>query len=463
VIDCVAHPARHTDAPASDGVPASITTKEFAMRKVLDGGASASKLHEIPGLVTAAHPLLTPVTVGDVPLTNRVAVAPMSRVSTAGDGVPTESMVDYYAAYAHGGFGLIVTEGTYTDHAHSQAYTNQPAIVTAEQVRVWSRVTDAIHAAGGRVFLQLMHAGALVQRNDHRDTTVAPSAVQPLGRKLLGYGGEGAYALPREMTLDDIEEAVDGFAQSAARARTAGFDGVELHGANGYLLDQFLTTYTNRRTDVYGGPPDNRARIFLDVLDAIQVAAGADFPVGVRVSQVKVNDLEYRWSGPDEAQAVFERLAAGRPAYLHVASEGAHWDATSFLAPGVSITGLAREITGAPVIANGGMHDERLAARLLNEGHADLVALGHGAIANPDWPRRLAAGSPFAAFDDDMLRPEVTIENTLAWRRESSERATGHVRDELNGAAADSASGHMSAQVVDDVRQQALHVMRSCA
>jgi 2,4-dienoyl-CoA reductase-like NADH-dependent reductase (Old Yellow Enzyme family) len=368
---------------------------------------------------TAAHPLLTPVTVGDIPLKNRVTVAPMSRVSTAGDGVPTENMVEYYAAYAHGGFGLIITEGTYTDHAHSQAYTNQPAIVTDEQVHAWSRVTDAVHAAGARIFLQLMHAGALVQGNHHRDTAVAPSAVQPLGRKLHGYGGEGAYALPREMTLDDIEEAVDGFAQSAVRARTAGFDGVEVHGANGYLLDQFLTTYTNRRTDLYGGTPHNRARIFLDVLDAVQVAAGADFPVGVRVSQIKVNDLEYRWSGADEASAVFERLAAGQPAYLHVASEGSHWDATSFLAPGVSITGLAREVLGVPVIANGGMHDERLAARLLDAGHADLVSLGHGAIANPDWPRRLATGSRFAEFDADMLRPEVTIENTLAWRRRS--------------------------------------------
>jgi 2,4-dienoyl-CoA reductase-like NADH-dependent reductase (Old Yellow Enzyme family) len=376
--------------------------------------------------VTAAHRLLTPVTVGGMPLTNRVTVAPMSRVSTAGDGVPTESMVRYYAAYAHGGFGLIVAEGTYTDQAHSQAYTNQPAIVTDEQVRAWSRVADAVHAAGARVFLQLMHAGALVQGNHHRDAAVAPSAVQPLGRKLRGYGGEGAYALPREMTLDDIEEAVDGFARSAARARTAGFDGVEVHGANGYLLDQFLTLYTNRRTDVYGGTPDNRARIFLDVLDAIHEAAGADFPVGVRVSQVKVNDLEYRWSGPDEAQAIFERLAAGQPAYLHVASEGADWDATSFLAAGVSITGLAREVTGTPVIANGGMHDQRLAARLLDEGHADLVALGHAAIANPDWPRRLAAGTPFVQFDADMLRPAVTIENTLAWRRRSSEPAAEH-------------------------------------
>ena len=362
------------------------------------------------------NPLLEPVRIADVPLRNRVAVAPMSRVSTAGDGVPTDGMAAYYAGFARGGFGLVISEGTYTDHAHSQAYADQPAIVTDAQVRAWARVADRVHEAGGRVFLQLMHAGALIQGNRHRTVAVAPSAVQPKGRKLLGYGGDGPYALPRELTAADIAEAIAGFAAGAARARTAGFDGVEVHAANGYLLDQFLTTYTNRRTDGYGGSAANRARVLVEVVDAIHAAAGADFPVGVRVSQVKVNDLEYRWSGPAEAEAVFATLSAARPAYVHVASEGAHWDATSFLAPGVSITAVARRATGVPVIANGGMHDPDLAARLLRDGHADLVSLGHGALANPDWPARLAAGEAFEPFDAAMLRPEVTIENAERWR-----------------------------------------------
>ena len=218
------------------------------------------------------------------------------------------------------------------------------------------------------------------------------------------------------MTAADIAEAVAGFATSAARARTAGFDGVEVHAANGYLLDQFLTTYTNRRTDGYGGSAANRTRAVVEVIDAIHAAAGDDFPVGVRVSQVKVNDLEHRWSGPEEAEVVFASLGAANPAYIHVASEGAHWDATSFLAPGVSITGIARRAAGVPVIANGGMHDPALGSRLLQEGHADLVSIGHGALANPDWPARLVAGRAFEPFDPAMLRPEVTIENTEHWR-----------------------------------------------
>jgi 2,4-dienoyl-CoA reductase-like NADH-dependent reductase (Old Yellow Enzyme family) len=339
----------------------------------------------------------------------------MSRVSTAGDGVPTENMAAYYADYARGGFGLMISEGTYTDHAHSQAYSNQPAIVTGEQVRGWARVVDAVHDAGGRIFLQLMHAGALVQGNNHRDVAVAPSAVQPKGRMLAGYGGEGAYAMPRAMTLEDIGEAVAGFADSAARARTAGFDGVEIHAANGYLLDQFITAYTNLRTDRYGGSATNRARLAAEVLQAVHDAVGDDFPVGIRCSQVKVNDIDYRWDGPEEAEAVFKSLARANPAYIHVSSEGADWDETSFLAPGVSITGTARRVAGVPVIANGRL-DAELGSRLLDDGHADLISLGHAALANPDWPTRLANGAEFEPFDDEMLVPEVTIENVQRWR-----------------------------------------------
>jgi 2,4-dienoyl-CoA reductase-like NADH-dependent reductase (Old Yellow Enzyme family) len=401
--------------------------------------------------MTSIHPLLEPITIADVPLRNRVVVAPMSRVSTAGDGVPTETMAAYYADYARGGFGLVISEGTYTDHAHSQAYANQPAIVTDTQVRAWARVADRVHDAGGRMFLQLMHAGALVQGTHHRDVAIAPSAIRPKGRKLVGYGGHGRYALPREMTAADIAEAVAGFAASAARARTAGFDGVEVHAANGYLLDQFLTTYTNRRTDGYGGPAANRTRALVEVINAIHGAAGDDFPVGVRVSQVKVNDLEYRWSGQAEAEGIFASLRAASPAYIHVASEGAHWDATSFLAPGVSITGVARRAAGVPVIANGGMHDPVLGSRLLYEEHADLVSIGHGALANPDWPARLADGRACEPFDAAMLRPEVTIENTERWRQRRREPQANEAREaalrrlSLRGDRV--ADGHFSACV----------------
>jgi 2,4-dienoyl-CoA reductase-like NADH-dependent reductase (Old Yellow Enzyme family) len=324
----------------------------------------------------------------------------MSRVSTAGDGIATELMADYYAEFARGGFGLVITEGTY--FGDGQAYPDQPAIDTGAQIAAWARVVDAVHEAGGTIFLQLMHAGALVQTGR---PGVAPSAVQPLGRMLRGYGGSGPYPRPRALTVAEIEATVAAFAAAAARAARAGFDGVEVHAANGYLLDQFLTPYTNRRTDAYGTEP---ARIVVEILQAIEA-----LPAGLRISQLKVNDHAYRWEDP---AALFAALAAGRPAYVHVASEGGSWEETAPLPGGDSVTALARRTFGVPVIANGGLDDPALAERLLAEGHADLVSLGHGALANPDWPRRLAAGEPFAPFDPELLRPEVTIANALGRR-----------------------------------------------
>lgn len=374
------------------------------------------------------HPLLSPVAIGGLQLPNRVAVAPMSRVSTRGDGVPTRAMVEYYAAFARGAFGLIISEGTYTDHAHAQAYPDQPAIVTGEQLDAWRQVTDAVHAEGGHIFLQLMHAGALVQGNAHRAQAIAPSAVAPKGRMLAGYGGPGgAYATPREASGEDLADAVQGFADSARRAQDAGFDGVEVHAANGYLLDQFITRDTNLREDEYGGRPANRARLTAEVVSAARAATDRAFPVGVRISQAKVNDDAYRWHGADEASEILETLALAGPAFVHVAGEGGGWHEGSMLADGTSLPRLARRLCGVPVIGNGGIAAAELATELLLEGHADLVALGQAALANPDWPARLAEGREPEPFDGAMLQSAVTIEHAARWR---AERAGAAARDE---------------------------------
>jgi 2,4-dienoyl-CoA reductase-like NADH-dependent reductase (Old Yellow Enzyme family) len=367
--------------------------------------------------VNASHPALRPDRIGDLQLANRLAVSPMSRVSAAADGTPMAQMTDYYRAYAQGGFGLVITEGTYTDARYSQSYANQPGIVTGRHLAAWREITDAVHAAGAAIVLQLQHAGALSQGNRHTDVTVAPSAVTPRGQKMSEYGGHGPWPTPIEMSQDDIDAAVRGFADSAARAREAGFDGVEVHGANGYLLDQFLTDYTNLRGDRYGGSVANRARLTAEVVSAIRERAGHDFPVGVRLSQTKVNDFTHRWAGGvREAETVFATLAAAGPAYLHIASEGRDWIETALLDGSITITGLARKVTGLPVIANGGMHDLGQAARVLEEGHADILAIGRGALANPDLPRRLAEELPLAAFDREMLHPMVTLDNVSRWR-----------------------------------------------
>ncbi|MEC3954660.1 NADH:flavin oxidoreductase [Nocardia sp. CDC153] len=362
-----------------------------------------------------AHPALEPFALATLELRNRFAVAPMTRISATPDGTPTEQMAAYYRDYATGGFGLVITEGIYPDAAHSQGYFNQPGLVTAAHIAGWRAVVDAVHAAGAPIVAQLMHAGAISQGNARGFETIGPSAVRPRGRMMVDYGGVGgAWNAPREMTAADIDQVVGGFVAAAENARAAGFDGVEIHAANGYLLDQFLTDYTNERTDEYGGSVENRIRLTARVLHAIRAAVG-DFPVGVRLSQTKVNDFTYRWPGGEaDARVIFAALTEA--SYLHIASEGRDFLETAKLPSGTTVTQLAREVSGRPVIANGGMHNLPQAADVLTGGHADVLSLGTGALANPDLPRRVEAGAPLAPFDHEMLHPMATLDCTAAWR-----------------------------------------------
>jgi 2,4-dienoyl-CoA reductase-like NADH-dependent reductase (Old Yellow Enzyme family) len=366
---------------------------------------------------TTTHSALSPFHLRNHRLRNRLAVAPMTRVSASPDGTPTPRMADYYAAFAEGGFGLLITEGTHPDAEHSQGYLNQPGLVTDAHVSGWRAVTQRVHAAGAVIVAQLMHAGALSQGNPHRSGTVGPSAVAPRGEMMPEYGGSGPWPVPRELTVPDIERIIDGFAAAALRAREAGFDGVELHAANGYLLDQFLTDYTNRRTDAYGGPVPNRVRLTAEITAAVRAAVGDEFVVGVRLSQTKVNDFEYRWPGGRyDAEIIYAALADARADYLHIASEGRSFLETALLDGGSTTTALARRTTGLPVLANGGMHDPGQAELVLADGHADLLAVARGALANPDLPRRIAAGAPLEPFDRAMLSPTVTLANVEHWR-----------------------------------------------
>ncbi|MBO1321391.1 oxidoreductase [Acanthopleuribacter pedis] len=361
------------------------------------------------------HPVLTPFQLGPHALRNRAVVAPLSRVSAPAGGIPTAAMARYYEEYARGGFGLIITEGTYTDAHFAQAYTHQPGIIHEAQVAGWRAVVERIHAAGAKVFCQLMHAGALSQCLSQ---TAAPSAVQPLRTKLAGYGGEGPWPVPKAMTQAEIQQAVQGFAASARRAAAAGFDGVEIHGANGYLIDQFLSDTTNRRRDRYGDSVAARATLALEVIAAVKAAVPPGFTVGLRLSQGKVNDFDYRWpGGRHTARTWFSLLAQTQVDYLHFASEGTGYQHSCVLEDGTVLPQLARAMVGVPVMVNGGMHAPDLAAQVLQAGHGDLAALGTGAIANPDWPNKLAAGEPIQPFQPAMLQPEVTIEATWAHRR----------------------------------------------
>ncbi|MFJ2739253.1 NADH:flavin oxidoreductase [Streptomyces sp. NPDC087440] len=371
--------------------------------------------------MTGTHSALTACRFAGMELRNRFALAPMTRVSATEDGRATPEMADYYGDFARGGFALLITEGTYTDTAFSQGYLYQPGITDEAQAEAWRPVVEQAHAAGARIVLQLMHAGAVAQGNRFRDRAAGPSAVQPLGEQLAKYRGGGRWPVPLELTHRQIAEAVHGFVTAAARAREAGFDGVEIHAANGYLLDQFLTPYTNVRTDGYGGGPEGRLRLVREVTAEVRGAVGPGFPVGVRFSQGKINDPSWRWPGGDaEAAAVFEAAAGAGAGYLHLAGSGRDWAADGPMPSGrlgSTLPALARKATGLPVIANGGLHRDAVARRVLDEEHADLLAIGTAALANPDLPRKVAAGEEQASFDPRLIEPLATLENAQARSR----------------------------------------------
>jgi 2,4-dienoyl-CoA reductase-like NADH-dependent reductase (Old Yellow Enzyme family) len=223
------------------------------------------------------------------------------------------------------------------------------------------------------------------------------------------------------MNLAEIDEMINGFAQSAMRAEKAGFDGVEIHAANGYLLDQFLTGYSNDREDQYGGTVSNRCRLTIEVIASVKKVVSDGFVVGVRVSKGKVNDFDYTWpNGVDDGRVIFVSLKKAGADYIHFASEGKGFNHGCLTRKGESLTALAREITGLPVIANGGLGNPDEAHRILEEGHADLVALGTSALTNPDWPIRLQNSSKIAPFDPEMFTFGVTINDQCKWEEEKT-------------------------------------------
>jgi 2,4-dienoyl-CoA reductase-like NADH-dependent reductase (Old Yellow Enzyme family) len=352
-------------------------------------------------------------------LANRLVVAPMTRVSATPAGVPTQEMADYYEAFAAGGFGMIITEGTYTDELFSKANHQQPGIANAAHMRGWKRVVAAVHRHNALIINQLMHGGALAETGEQ---TIAPSAVQPIGMRSTDHSvPPSPFPTPRAMRAEDFENVKAGYVNAALLAHKAGFDGVELHAANGYLFDQFITPHTNLRTDEYGGDERNRLRFLMEVYEAVKAALPVGFIVGIRISESKVNDLTYRWPGGAEtARRIFEVLAEIDPDYVHIAAEGGRWERECLYPDGRSSNSIARSMLKSPVIANGGMHDRALAERLLNGNAADLVSIGRAAIASPDWPKLVAAGEPVVPFFKELIKPSLTLAHTRQVREESA-------------------------------------------
>ncbi|MFB7620389.1 alkene reductase [Kitasatospora sp. NPDC056181] len=336
---------------------------------------------------THATSLFQPARLGALELANRLVMAPMTRTRAAADGVPQPIMATYYAQRASA--GLIIAEAA-TPNAVGRTYANIPAIHTAEHVAGWRRVTDAVHAAGGRMYLQLQHGGRVGHPENSGLHPVAPSPVA-LPEAVHTPSGPQEAVVPREMTVAEIRETVADFAAAARNAVAAGFAGVEVHAANGYLLHQFLARNTNRRTDAYGGPVENRVRFVVEVVRAVAEAIGAE-RVGVRVSPgVTVNGIE---EGDTEEiyRALLGELAGEGLAYLHVVFA----DPQSPLFQEIRKT-WDGVLIGNPVLGWGGPLPEdggRSAGERLLAAGVDLVSYGRGFLANPDLVERLRTGAP---------------------------------------------------------------------
>lgn len=331
------------------------------------------------------QPLLQPFDLRDLRLPNRISMAPMTRCRADNDGnVPTPLMVQYYAQRASA--GLLITEGTFVS-PRGVGYINVPGIYSQEQAEGWKDVTRAVHDAGGRIFCQLWHVGAM----SHPDLLggalpLAPSAVNP-NDKVFGPCGHIDTITPQEMSQDDIDSTIGAFRQAAANAVTAGFDGVELHAANGYLFHQFFAASMNRRTDAYGGSIENRVRFLAQVLEAVSKEMPLN-RVGVRLnpsvdglSGIKVDE---------ETLQLFEQvctmLSHRGVAYIHI-MEPFNDIAGLPLPQSVSMSSYFRKFFDGPVISATD-HSRASGNQTLASGDADLVAYGRAFIANPDLVAR---------------------------------------------------------------------------
>lgn len=333
--------------------------------------------------------LFAPYQLGNLSLANRVVMAPMTRSRAIG-GIPNALMREYYRQRASA--GLIITEGT-APSPDGLGYARIPGLFSEEQVAGWREITDAVHAEGGKIIAQLMHVGRIAHPANMPAGAriVAPSAVAAQGAMWTDTQGMQPMPVPVEMTMADLAEARDGFVHASKNAIRAGFDGVELHGANGYLLTQFLQPHSNRRTDQYGGSHENRARFVLEVVDATAAAIGAD-QVGIRLSPMNpYNDVGEH---PDPL-GQFTVLARGLRGlrYVHIVSASPASD--------VVREAIQKTFEG-PIIDNGNF-DATRAEAAIQAGTADLIAFGRPFIGNPDFVRRAREGLPLAEADHSVF------------------------------------------------------------
>jgi N-ethylmaleimide reductase len=339
--------------------------------------------------------LFDPYKLGPITLSNRAVMAPLTRNRALAGMVPNPLAVEYYGQRASA--GLLITEASQVSQ-QGQGYQDTPGIYSKEQIAGWKKVTDRVHERGGRIFIQLWHVGRIshVDLQVNGRAPVAPSAIRAKGKTFVN-GTFADVSEPRALALEEIPGIIESFKQGAANALEAGFDGVEIHGANGYLLDQFAKDGTNKRTDAYGGSIENRARLMLEVSKEVAAVAGPE-RTGIRISPVTpANDVS-----DSNPQPLFDHIVDGLNAlklvYIHVieGATGGPRDIAPF-----DYASLRKRFKQTYMANNG--YDLALANKMLDSDAADLIAFGRPFISNPDLVERLKAGAPLNEWDKNTF------------------------------------------------------------
>jgi N-ethylmaleimide reductase len=339
---------------------------------------------------SASSPVLQPLTIGDLALKNRIVMAPLTRSRSNDDGVPPSFAADYYSQRADA--GLIVSEATNIS-PQAVGYALTPGIWTDEQVDAWRPIVKAVHDRGGIFFLQLWHTGRISHPDLHGgDLPVAPSAIRPEGQAFTKEGLKD-HVTPRALETDEIPQIVEDYRHAAANAKAAGFDGVEIHSANNYLLEQFVRDSTNKRTDRYGGPIENRLRFPLEAVDAV-ISVWDAKRVGIRISPATTMPGETPLDSTvmDTYGAYVDALSERGLLYIHDI-EGVTQQ-TRDVPDDVDFPALRKRFSGAYIANN--QYTLVLAEKVLAKGDADLFSMGRPFIANPDLVERLRIGGPLA-------------------------------------------------------------------
>jgi len=348
--------------------------------------------------------LFTPFNLKGFKLQNRIGVAAMTRMSSAVEGIPRQDVFDFLVRRAKNGASIIHTEAIITDYESAQGYPGQARMVTQKQIDAWKPVIEKIHQEGSIAIMQMFHCGRMAwQEVNPANRVIAPSAIAPTQDNPL----TGApYPTPEKMSQFDIDHVITGFVETAKGAVEAGFDGIEIHGAHGYLINQFLSSYSNNRTDKYGGSVENRYRFAHEVIQAVDTAIPEDRLLAFRISNWGIADMDISlFVSKEEYQQIISFLSQEPIDAISVSTYDFKQKA---FATDKTMAGLTREVTELPVMICGGIFDRETADEALQD--ADIILSGKSILLNPDWVEDLRAGKPLERYQSEAANIAYTAE-----------------------------------------------------